>query len=153
MFTTFRKEGKKVLFDTYVRSDHELETFAHIVLADGEVEWDPENLRINRNMPYRDKSFVAEMSRKRSKGGTTAFFHKSDLILGLVTNAPVADTSLERLVSAVNVKEEEPSRIRNGKSMTNMAHKKWTLNKVVVNLRHSAVTSEYLSRILNIGLD
>ena len=93
------------------------------------------------------------MSRKRSKGGPPDLFHNSDLILGLVTNALVVDTALERLVSAVNVKEAEPSLIRNGKAMTKMAHKKWTLNKVVVNLRHSAVTPEYLSRALNIGFD
>ena len=45
-------EGKTVLFATYVPSDHELETCAHIVLTNGEVGWDTSNVTMNRNMAY-----------------------------------------------------------------------------------------------------
>ena len=55
LLITFNMEGRKVLFDTYVKSYHELETFYHIVLTDDKGEWYQENLTIDRNMPYRDK--------------------------------------------------------------------------------------------------
>ena len=38
LFIPFKMEVTTVLFDTYVTSDHELETCAHIILTDGEVE-------------------------------------------------------------------------------------------------------------------
>ena len=90
------------------------------------------------------------MSRKQSKGSPTDFFHTCDLILGLITKSLVADTSLEELVSAINVKYSAPSRISNGKAKTNMAHKKGTFNNMVANSRHSIVTTEYLLLTLNI---
>ena len=70
-----------VLFDIYIRSYHELETCAYIVLTDGEVEWDPENVMMDIHVIYRDKSCLAEMSRNQSKGEPSKIFHKSDLIL------------------------------------------------------------------------
>ena len=81
------------------------------------------------------------------------FFHDNDLILGLVTDSLVADTALEGLVSAINVKEAAPSHISNDKAKANMAHKKGTVNKVVENSRHSMVTPDYSARKINIGLD
>ena len=45
-----------VLFYTYMTSDQLLETCTHIVLTDGKIRWDPENLTMNRNMPYRDEA-------------------------------------------------------------------------------------------------
>ena len=152
MFIPFRTEGTTVLSDTYVPSDHKLETFSHIFLTDCEVEWDPVNVTMYRNMPYRDKSCVAEISRKLRKVNLTDFFQDSDLILGSVTNSMVAYTALEGLVSAINVKEEAPSRISNEKTKANMAHKKGKVKKVVSNSRHFMVKPEYLARKINIGL-
>ena len=37
MIIPFWTEGTTVLFNTYVTSDHKLETFSHIVLTDGAV--------------------------------------------------------------------------------------------------------------------
>ena len=45
-------------------------------------------------MSYGDKSCVAEMSNKWSKGGLSDIFHKSKLILGSITDSLVADTTL-----------------------------------------------------------
>ena len=80
------------------------------------------------------------------------FFHDNDLILGLVTDSLVADTALEGLVSAINVKEAAPSHISNDKAKANMAHKKGKVKKVVSNSRHFMVKPEYLARKINIGL-
>ena len=49
-------------------------------------------------MPYGGKSCVAEISRKRSKGGLGEIFHDSKLILDSITDSLVADTSLEQLI-------------------------------------------------------
>ena len=133
-------------------SGHELETCSYIVLTDGEVEWDPENVMMDRNMLYRYKSCVAEMSRKQSKGGPSEIFHKSNLILVSITNSLVEDTALELLIPSINVKEAAPSLIKHGKAKAKMEHKKVTVRKVVENLRHSMVTAEHLAWTLNNGL-
>ena len=65
----------------------------------------------------------------------------------------VADTSLERLISEIKVKEAASRRISNGKSKAKMARKKGTVSKVVANLRHSVITPDHLARTLNIGLN
>ena len=104
-------------------------------------------------MPYGDKACVSEMSRKQSKGGSSEIFHKSYLILVSITNSLLEDTSLELLISAINVKEAEPRCINNGKAKANMAHKKVTVSNVVANSRHSVVTPDHLAWTLNIGLD
>ena len=104
-------------------------------------------------MPYWEKSCVAEMSRKQSKVNPTDFFHDSHLILGLVTESLVADTALERLVTAINVKEAAPSRINNFKDKAKVEHKKRTFNKVTANSSRSVATPEHLAPILHIGLD
>ena len=124
MFIPLRTEETTILFDTYIPSYHKLETCAHIVLPDGEVEWYPDNVMMDRNMIYGDEACVAKFSRKQSKGGPTDVFHEGDLILGSVTESLVSDTALEWLVSAINGKESAPSRISNGKAKSKMAHKK-----------------------------
>ena len=112
----------------------------------------PKNVTTDRNIPYRDKACVAEMSKKRVKGGSSEILHNRDPILGLINDSLVADTALERLISSINVKEEAPRRINNGKAKANMAHRKGAVSKVVSNSMHSMVTSENLARTLNVGL-
>ena len=90
-------------------------------------------------MPYRNESCVLEMSRNQSKGNPSEIFHKSNLIVGSITNSLLADTALERLISAINVKKVVPRHINNGKAKAKMAHKKVTVRKVVANSRHSVV--------------
>ena len=104
-------------------------------------------------MPYGEKACVAEMSKKRNKGGMTDFFHESDFVLGSVTESLVADTALERLVTAINVKEAAPSRINNFKDKAKVENKKRTFNKVTANSSRSVATPEHLAPILHIGLD
>ena len=104
-------------------------------------------------MPYGDESCVAEIYRKRRKSGLSDIFHESYLILGSITDSLVADTVLEQLIPAINVKEAEPRRIENGKAKSNIAHKKGTVIKVLEKSRHSVVTPEHLAWTLNIGLD
>ena len=120
-------------------SYHELETCYHIVITDGEVEWDPANVMMEINMPYGDKACVSEMYRRQSKGGLSEISHKIDLILGSITNSLLADIALEQLISAIHVKESVLSCINNGKAKAKMAHKKGTVRKVVANSRHYVV--------------
>ena len=104
-------------------------------------------------MPYGDKSCVAEIYRKRRKSGLSDILHKSYFILVSITDSLVADTVLEQLIPAINVKEAEPRRIENGKAKSNIAHKKGTVIKVLEKSRHPVVTPEHLAWTLNIGLD
>ena len=64
----------------------------------------------------------------------------------------VTDTSLERLISAINVKETAPNRIINGKAKSVMEHKRGKVRKVVENSRRSVVTPDHLAQTLNIVL-
>ena len=82
----FKMYGTTALFYTYVPSEHELKTCAHVFLTGDEVEWEPSNVMMDINMPYGDKSCVSEISRKHSKGGQSEIFHKSNLILVSITN-------------------------------------------------------------------
>ena len=75
-------------------------------------------------MPYWDKAFVAEMYSKQSKVSPDDFFHKSDLILELVTYSLVTDTGLDQLFASINVEEAAPICIINGNYKANMAHKR-----------------------------
>ena len=93
------------------------------------------------------------MSRKQSKSVPSEISYRSDHILGLIDNSLVADTALEQLFSAINVKEAAPSHIKNVIDKSKMAHKKVTVRKVVANSRHYVVTPEHLAWTLNIGLD
>ena len=54
-------------------------------------------------MSYGDKSCVAEMSNKWSKGGLSDIFHKSKLILGSITASLVVDKALEQPILVINV--------------------------------------------------
>ena len=134
-------------------SYHELETYYHTVLTYGEVKLEQANVMTGINMPNGDESCVAEMSRKRRKVGPSEIFHKSDLVLGLITDSLVADTFLERLISAVNVKYAALRSINNDNVKEKIAYKKVTFSKVVENSRHYVVKPERLARTINIGLN
>ena len=82
---------------------------------------------------------------KRSKGGQSDIFHKSDLILGSITDSRFADILLDRLISEIKLKEAALRRINNGKVKAKMAHTNGTVKKVVANSRHSVVTSDHLA--------
>ena len=64
----------------------------------------PANVTMDRNMPYREKACISEMSRKQSKGGPSEIFYNTNLILGSISNSLLADKVLERLISVINVK-------------------------------------------------
>ena len=70
------------------------------------------------------------MSKLWRKIGSSDILKESNLILVLITESMVADTAQERLISAINVKEAAPRRIKNGKDKAKMAHKMVTVIKV-----------------------
>ena len=88
---------------------------------------------MDRTMTCRDKACVSEFSRKQIKGDSSEILHQSNLILGSITNSMMSDTTMERLVSEISVKESAPSRITNGKAKAKMAHKKVTVSNLVAN--------------------
>ena len=53
-FVPFKTEGSTVFFETYVPSDEELEQCPHVILTDGDLEWDPNLISMSRDQPYGD---------------------------------------------------------------------------------------------------
>ena len=54
LFIPFSTQGSTVLFQTFVPTDEELEQHPHIILTDGEIEWDPHTVEMGCNRPYGD---------------------------------------------------------------------------------------------------
>ena len=48
-FVSFETKGSTVFFESYVPSDKELETCPHVVLTDGDTEWDPNSIQMSQN--------------------------------------------------------------------------------------------------------
>ena len=151
IFIPFDTEGSTVFFDSYVPTEHELDTCPYITLTSNQ-EWNPQGIETSRNCPYGDNASATVQSvhcvlekRKRSP-----IEYESDLVLGSISGSFVTEMAYERLVSSVRV--EYPRSKRTDKQIT--AHGKGrSIRKIVANTRHSVITPEHLARMLNIGLD
>ena len=58
MFIPFFTEGSAVYFESHVPSDEDLESYPHVVLTDGETEWDPMRVRMTGDQPYGDNDEI-----------------------------------------------------------------------------------------------
>ena len=151
LFIPFETKGSVVFFETYVPSDHDLEHNPHIVLTDGDTEWDPNNIEMSRYRPYGDNHDVAVKAARRicEQRTRAPMEYESDLVLGSISGSFVSATMYERLVSSVRVtypRSKRASSKANGKRPRKA-------NKALSNARHSIVTPEHLARTLTIGLD
>ena len=153
VFIPFITRGSKVMFETHVPSDNELEECQHIIMTD-DKEWEPHTV----DMGYDDRSrgdpdignmiFVKSLSKKRERDEYHGFIHESDLVLGSICDSLVADKAVERMISAVNVHSVRP---KNGKKKATRGPR--TMSKVIANTRHSVITAEHIARTFNIGLN
>ena len=57
IFVLLPKKSSAVYFTAYFPTDEDLETFSHILLTDGESDWDPNNTVTENNFPYGDNNF------------------------------------------------------------------------------------------------
>ena len=151
IFIPFVTKGATVFFETYVPSDDDLEHNPHIVLTDGDTEWDPSNIEMSRNRPYGDNYDVAVKAARRicEQRTRAPIEYESDLVLGSISGSFVGATMYERLVSSVRV--TYPTSKRKPSKANGSTPRK--ASKALSNSRHSKVTPEHLARTLNIGLD
>ena len=146
-FIPFHTEGSTVYFDTFVPTDDELETCQHLIISDGDTEWDPHNIEMTYNRPYGDNANRAEarmiktVQRERQK---QPFEFESDLVLGSISSSLVPNLSYERMVSSVRIS-------KTSSKQTKVRPK--SASKVIGNSRHSTITPEHLARMHGIGLD
>ena len=65
IFIPFETKDSTVFFESYVPSDDDLENCPHIVLTDGDTEWDPDHIEMSRYRPYGDNHDVAIKAARR----------------------------------------------------------------------------------------
>ena len=70
LFIPFRSEGCTVFFETFVPSDQEVDTCPHVILTDGEREWDPSTVQMSGDRPYGDISTATELRQCRERIGS-----------------------------------------------------------------------------------
>lgn len=165
IFIPFVTQGSTVLFETFVPTDEELEKCPHVVLTDGEVEWDPHTVEMASDRPYGDvnegggtniravtRELKAVQRRNREKHETTPVEHESDICLGSISRSLVPELLYERLIANVKVvrrpteKREAPKK--------RIAHRATRREaKIKSEHRHSKVTAEHIARTWRISLD
>jgi len=105
IFIPFETKGLTVYCESYAPSDDDLENSPHIVLTDGDTEWDPNSIEMSRHRPYGDNyNIVVKAARQICEQQTRApMEYESDLILGSISRSFVISTMYERLVSSVRL--------------------------------------------------
>ena len=152
IFLPFKTQGSTVYFDSTVPTDDDLESCPHIVLTDGEREWEPNEVEMSGNRPCGDNvTSTVQAARRVCKQRTMApVEYESDLVLGSISNSFVIESAYECLVSSVWVTYPSKKQIEKKHwKKRNVAQ----ANKAISNSQHSRITPEHLARMLNIGLD
>ena len=66
VFIPFETQGSTVFFfETFVPLDDDIERSSHIVLTDGDTEWNPNTVKMSRDRPYGDNYEIAVKSARR----------------------------------------------------------------------------------------
>lgn len=152
LFVPFMTEGCTIFFDSFTPTGDDLNRYPHIVLTDGELQWNPAGVRMNSNRPYGDNfAQVESVRRENGRRRDVPVEHESDLVLGSISGSFVADDCYERLVSSVRVSYPSSKSKRQGNDRVHRGPA-WA-KKVRANTRHSSITPERLMEMHNIGLD
>ena len=154
VFIPFGTSGSMVYFDSCVPSDEELEILPHVILTDGDSEWDPHGVKMNENRPYGEMQ-IQEISvqRENEKRRCVAVECESDLCLGSISGLLVDNTRYERLVKLVSSMPVKKS-TTSYKSDDKCAHKaKRRTKRVTATARHSNITPERIAMVMNVSLE
>ena len=65
VFIPFETQGSTVHFETFVPSDDDIKRSPHIVLTDGDTEWNPCTITMSRHRPYGDNYEIAVKAARR----------------------------------------------------------------------------------------
>jgi hypothetical protein len=131
----------------------EIDRYPHIVLSDGDNEWDPKGVEMRddgHHGGFDDHRRINEARIERDKLSLVPMEFESDLCLGSISDHLVPDRMYERLVSSVHI-----SRLPADTVMTKWGPvKKRTVDKqVTATSRHSVITPVYLARLMGVTID
>lgn len=103
LFIPFSTTGSTVYFDSYMPTIEEIERFPHIVLSDGDNEWDPKGVEMRDDSAYHSGEHIriSEARIERDRRSLVPVECESDLCLGSISDHLVPDRLYERLVSSV----------------------------------------------------
>ena len=152
LFIPFSTTGSTVYFDSYMPTIEEIERFPHIVLSDGDNEWDPKGVEMRDDSAYHSGEHIriSEARIERDRRSLVPVECESDLCLGSISDHLVPDRLYERLVSSVRI-DKLPSDLEMGRRRGPV--KKRKSSKVTATSRHSVITPMYLARLMGITID
>lgn len=164
-FIPFETEGSTVFFDTFVPNDEELEHCRHVVLTDGDSEWDPHTVQLAHARSDGDTNPLdAPLARevnavRRENYERHQFECESDVALGAISESLVPDLLYERLIASVRIQRKESTvavkrATAEGGPTKRLLHRaNRSMSKVRANARHSSITVEHIARTMRIGID
>ena len=104
VFIPFCTEGCTVFFDTFAPNGNEIDRNPHIILTDGEVQWDQNGVKMSSDRPYGDNTAqIAAVKRENARRRNVPVECDYNLVLGSISRSFVADDLYERLISSVRV--------------------------------------------------
>eukprot|EP00956_Cyclotella_meneghiniana_P012523 scaffold17820_cov42-Cyclotella_meneghiniana.AAC.5 len=137
-FVPFSTEGSTVYFDTFVPTDHQIETLRHIELTSNE-EWDPSNVNMQKYQPRGTTRFVQQMHRNPISRNEA----ETDLHLSSISECFCPSTFAQCLIESVHVESRQDIDTTDNRSAA----------EVVSNTRHSVITPERVSQVFGVGLN
>ena len=154
VFIPFQTQGSKVYFDTCIPTNDELNDLPHIVLTDGDSEWDPHGMEMNSNRPYGEVQ-VQEVAvqRENKKRRHVPVENESDLCLGSISGAHVDDIRYERIVKMVASLpiRKSSAKVKSDEKKTHKA--KRVSKRITATSRHSTITPERVAKVMNISVE
>ena len=84
-----------------------METLPHVVLTDGNTEWNPTSVEMTSKRPYGDNAHTTWQAVRRknlTRAQARPVEHESDLVLGAISGSFVADDAYERMVLSMRVR-------------------------------------------------
>ncbi|NCF86605.1 MAG: hypothetical protein GWQ08_13915 [Verrucomicrobiaceae bacterium] len=146
-------------------NDEELEHCRHVVLTDGDSEWDPHTVQLAHARSDGDTNPLdAPLARevnavRRENYERHQFECESDVALGAISESLVPDLLYERLIASVRIQRKESTvavkrATAEGGPTKRLLHRaNRSMSKVRANARHSSITVEHIARTMRIGID
>ncbi len=104
MFIPFETEGYSVYFENFTPIDDDINQYMHIVLTDGELQWDLTGVEMHCNRTYGGNAGRFQSVCCKNSLCDMSMDHKSDLVMGSISGSLVTDNCFERLMNLVGIK-------------------------------------------------
>ena len=132
----FQSQGTTIFFNSRFPTDHEMDTFTHVVLT-CETPWDPSGIAMPGGIVT--NRFVQKLQSIQSFHGTYRHHHMYETDYTTYRNfGDTEQLQMERFVQSVNV-DLAPNGIT-------------SVSKLYSSTRHSQYTPEHIAKIWNVGI-